>query len=336
MKFLIIRFSSIGDIVLTTPVIRCLKQQVENAEVHYLVKKSYSGIVGSNPYIDKVHILEDDLKKTIHCLKKEDYDYIIDLHHNLRSLRVKLALRNVPSFSFNKLNFQKWLLTSLKINKLPAVHIVDRYMATVRPLGVRNDWKGLDYVIPKEEVVPIEQLPLPHRFGFVGIVIGAAHNTKKLPVHKLKELCMSIDHPVVLLGGQEDREIGEEIASIDDIKIFNACGKFSLNGSADLVRKAKVIVTHDTGLMHIAAAFKKPIIAVWGNTVPEFGMTPYYGQWDVLRSNFEILNLRCRPCSKIGYSKCPLGHFKCMELQDMNTIRDRTREILLSMSNHRS
>jgi ADP-heptose:LPS heptosyltransferase len=328
MKVLIIRFSSIGDIVLTTPVVRCLKQQLENVEVHYLVKKSFSSIVESNPYIDKVHVLEDDLKQTIESLKKENFNYIIDLHHNLRTWKVKHALKNVPAFSFNKLNYEKWLLTAFKINRLPKVHIVDRYMFTVRPFEVRNDHKGLDYFIPEKDVLSIEQLPLSHRFGFIGIVIGAAHNTKKLPLHKLKELCTRIDHPIILLGGPEDKNHGDEIASVDTIKVWNACGRFNINQSADLVRKSKLIITHDTGLMHIAAAFKKPIISVWGNTVPEFGMAPYFGRSEIKSSKFEILNLSCRPCSKIGYKKCPRGHFKCMELHDMESVKKIAMEIL--------
>jgi heptosyltransferase-2 len=146
-------------------------------------------------------------------------------------------------------------------------------------------------------------------------------NTKKLPVHKLKQLCAGLAHPIILLGGQQDRVTGEQVASVDPVKIYNAGGKFSLNESADLVRRSKLIITHDTGLMHIAAAFKKPIISVWGNTVPEFGMGPYYGNEQVSSTMAEIKNLSCRPCSKIGFDKCPKGHFKCMELQDMEGIK---------------
>jgi heptosyltransferase-2 len=135
-------------------------------------------------------------------------------------------------------------------------------------------------------------------------------------------LCSKIDHPIVLLGGPEDRENGNEIASIDPIKIYNSCGKFNLNESADLVRRARLIITHDTGLMHIAAAFKKPIISIWGNTVPAFGMTPYFGNKLQASQVFEVRKLACRPCSKIGYSKCPLKHFKCMELQDIKAIAE--------------
>jgi ADP-heptose:LPS heptosyltransferase len=208
-------------------------------------------------------------------------------------------------------------LTALRINTLPKVHIVDRYLATLKKFGVRNDGKGLDYFIPQKDEIQPKDIPTQHQFGYIAIVIGAAHNTKKLPLHKLKELCSKIDHPIILLGGPEDKANGDEIASVDDIKIYNACGKFNINESADLVRKAKVIISHDTGLMHIAAAFKKPIISVWGNTVPSFGMTPYYGDYQNHETRFEIEKLWCRPCSKIGYKKCPLGHFKCMELHDV-------------------
>lgn len=327
MKFLIIRFSSIGDIVLTTPVIRCLKQQVPDAEIHYLTKKGFRGLISSNPYIDKIILLDSSWDLMIHQLQQEEYDYIIDLHHNLRTLRIKRALKNVPSFSFNKLNLRKWLLTALKINTLPKIHIVHRYLAAVRSFGVVNDGKGLDYFIPEKDKIVSDDIPISHQMGYIGIVIGAALNTKKLPLDKLKKLCNSIAYPLILLGGKEDAADGIEIASVDPIRIYNACGKFNLNESADLVRKAKLIITHDTGLMHIAAAFKKPIVSIWGNTVPAFGMDAYYGNTPVIDQKFEI-DLWCRPCSKIGYSKCPLGHFKCMRAQDMTGIENAVSKIL--------
>lgn len=321
MKVLVIRFSSIGDIVLTTPVMRCLKQQLPDVTVHYLTKKSFRGLVETNPYVDKVHVLGDDWEAMIAELQAEQFDLVVDLHKNLRTLRVKRALRKVKNVSFPKLNIEKWLFTSfLKINRLPKEHIVDRYLATVAHLGVKNDGRGLDYFIPKQDEVDAGDLPMSHQAGYVGVVIGAALNTKKLPVEKLKELCRLINRPIVLLGGPEDREEGEEIASVDRVKIYNACGKFKLNESACLVRNARIVVTHDTGLMHIAAAFKKPVISVWGNTVPDFGMTPYYGDAKVSSTLFEVEGLSCRPCSKIGYKKCPRGHFKCMNLQNIRDI----------------
>ncbi len=320
-KFLIIRFSSIGDIVLTTPVIRCLRKQIPDAEIHFLTKQAFSGLLSSNPYIDKVHTLGSSFDLMLHELKVEDYDCIIDLHHNLRTLRVKRFLKGVPSYSFSKLNIEKFILTNFKINRMPAKHIVDRNLATVSAFGVVNDGLGLDYFIPEKDRTKKEDIPVPHQLGYIGIVIGAALATKKMPIHQLQALCAAIHYPIILLGGKEDIEAGKAIAAQDDVKIYNACGKFNLNESADLVRNAKYIITHDTGLLHIAAAFQKPMIAIWGNTVPAFGMYPYYGAKSNHHfDNVEINKLWCRPCSKIGYNKCPKGHFKCMEKIDVKDI----------------
>ena len=350
MKFLIIRFSSIGDVVLTTPVVRCLKRQIATAEVHYLTKASFQPILAANPYIDKIHCLTDDLDAVIESLRGEDFDYVIDLHHNLRTLKVKRALGK-KAFSFAKLNIEKWWYTNFKWNRMPDRHIVDRYMDTVSSFGVKNDGAGLDYFIPAADELGLGDIPTSHQAGYVGLVIGAALATKKLPFHKLKEICEQTRFPLVLLGGPEDAAVGMELAAIDPIRIYNSCGKFNLNESAALVRQAKLIVTHDTGLMHIAAAFKRPVVSIWGNTVPEFGMYPYYGENYL--SNYgggaekgreasggvgagkfgrgeggrklpyemmEVEGLSCRPCSKIGYKKCPKGHFKCMEQQPVERV----------------
>ncbi len=323
-KFLIVRFSSIGDIVLTTPVIRCLKQQVPDAEVHFLTRDRFHSVVEHNPYIDKVHQLAHSWELMIEELKTEDYDYIIDLHHNSKTLRLKNALKK-KSFSFYKLNIQKYILTAFKINLLPKLHIVDRYMKTVESFGVKNDGKGLDYFISKEEETQMHDIPVSHTAGYIACVIGAAHGTKRWPVHKWKEFCAQLNHPIILLGGPEDAANGNEIASVDDIKIYNACGKFKLNESADLVRKAKLVISNDTGLMHIAAAYQKIIISLWGNTVPSFGMTPYYGDFSMTSLQMQA-KVWCRPCSKIGYDKCPLGHFKCMEKIEVEEILKRVRQ----------
>jgi heptosyltransferase-2 len=327
MKFLIIRFSSIGDIVLTTPVIRCLKTQVVTAEVHVVTKKNFAPIFTANPYVDKMHYLENDLCKTISELQNEDFDYVIDLHHNVRTLKVKRALRK-KAFSFNKLNIEKWIYVNTKMNVMPKVHIVDRYMKTVEHFGVKNDGAGLDYFIPEHEHVKEEDIPTSHLAGYIGLVVGGAHGTKKYPLEKLKRLCTEIHHPIIILGGKEDQLVGDELSKIDPYKIYSACGKFSLNESADLVRRSKLVITNDTGLMHVAAAFKKPVISLWGNTVPEFGMYPYYGNATVSNEIFETRKLWCRPCSKIGFKKCPLGHFKCMNLIDPAKVMETAEGII--------
>jgi ADP-heptose:LPS heptosyltransferase len=316
-KFLIIRLSSIGDIVLTTPVVRCLKNQVEDTEIHYLTKSIFSQVIQNNPYIDKIHLFENNLSQIIKLLRNEHFDYIIDLHHNLRSFIIKNRL-NVLSFSFKKLNFQKWLMVQWKINKLPNLHIVDRYLETIALFDVSNDNRGLDFFISPEYNNVTHTLPPLFQTGYIGYVIGAKHATKQLPLEKMIDLCRKLQHPIVLLGGSEDMKTGNQLVSVLGITVFNACGKYNLQQSAALVRDSKVIITHDTGLMHIAAAFKKPILSIWGNTIPEFGMYPYSPGGENIQ--FEVPNLHCRPCSKIGYSSCPKKHFKCMINQDVKEI----------------
>lgn len=307
-KFLIIRFSSIGDIVLTTPVIRCLKQQVPGAEIHYCTKRSFQSLIESNPYVDKGIYLDGSLNDLIRQLRTERYDYIIDLHNNLRTRIIKLRLA-VPSHSFDKLNWEKWLYVQFKVNTMPPLHIVDRYLKTTESFGVVNDGKGLDYFIPYKDIVEPEWFPITHRRGFVAYAIGGQHHTKKLPVARMIELCRKINYPMVLLGGKEDAAAGEEVLqALGDKLIYNACGKYNLNQSASILQQSALVFSHDTGLMHIAAAFRKKIYAIWGNTTPQLGMYPY-------KTNFVSLEnklLPCRPCSKIGYDQCPKGHFNCM------------------------
>jgi len=311
LKVLIIRFSSIGDIVLTTPVIRCIKEQVKDVELHYCTKSSFKGIIESNPFIDKVFTVNDSDKELIQDLKKENYDVIIDLHKNLRSLRVKQALK-AKSYSFDKLNIRKFFLVKFKWNIMPAIHIVDRYMKTVEALGVKNDNKGLDYFIPEKDELDLDWYPKNFQSGFIAFAIGGQHQTKRLPLAKMLDLCEQLNTKIVLLGGKEDVQDAEEIESYFKDKtteILNLVGKINLNQSASVIKKSDSVLTHDTGLMHIASAFKKKVNSIWGNTVPELGMYPYLTEHKI----FEVKDLNCRPCSKIGFDSCPKGHFKCME-----------------------
>ncbi len=314
-KILITRFSSIGDIVLTTPVIRCIHQQL-NVEVHYITKKAYRNILSDNPYIHKVWTIEKEIDELIPALKAEQFDHIVDLHHNLRTLRLKLKL-GVPSSSFPKLNIEKWLLTNLKINRLPDIHIVQRYFKTVEQLGVYNDEAGLDYFIPDKDCVDLGNLGLATR-PYISFAIGAKFATKRMPTNKIIEICSHINLPIVLLGGKEDQDTGQQIAAASGLHVINACGQYSLNGSASLVQQSFLLITHDTGLMHIGAALQKPIISIWGSTVPEFGMYPYRCQ----HHKIEVSGLFCRPCSKIGYNTCPKKHFNCMQQIDIDHIRE--------------
>ncbi len=324
MKILILRFSSIGDIVLTSPVMRCIKTQFPDYTVHYATKKQNESLLQYNPYIDKLHLLDNDFNDFCRTLKAEKFDMILDLHHNLRTLRIWSRLM-VKRHTLDKLNWEKWLMVRFKINILPYMHIVDRYLDTAVELGVKNDGKGLDFFINPNE--NIHQFPLPGKY--VVYAIGGQYFTKKLPFNKQLELFKTIHEPIVLIGGKEDMEQGEKLAA-ESHQIMNYCGQLSIHQSALVMQGADKVYTHDTGMMHIAAALQKPIISFWGNTIPEFGMTPYYGDTSANSRPFvdgpeshksvirEVQDLDCRPCTKIGFDKCPLGHFACMELQEFN------------------
>lgn len=322
LKFLIIRFSSIGDIVLATPAIRCLKQQMPGAEVHFLTKKKFKAVTVANPYIDKFHYFDNDFSETIKAIRTEEYDYIIDLHKNLRTLRLYFETDTKTKWlSYRKLSVQKFLLTKWHINTMPGIHISKRCLNALESLGIKDDGRGLDYFIPADEAIKNTDLPLSHRMGFMVMVIGASFYTKKLPVPKLQELCQSINHPIILIGGKEDIPEAEAIAAVDPIKIYNACGKFSLNESADITRQAKLVISHDTGLQYIACAFQKKVLAIWGGTSPKLDVEPFYGtSQEAKHINYIVHALPCQPCSNFGTRTCPKKHFKCMLLQDVNAI----------------
>lgn len=321
-KILIIRFSSIGDLVWTTPVIRCIKQQLPGVELHFCTKIQYKSMLEANPYLDKLHFLEDSIGPLINNLKKEKFDFIVDLHRNIRTALIKLRL-NTRSRAYDKLRIKRFLYTNFQVNFMPNCHVVDRYFEAVTPLGVKNDDRGLDYFIPEKDEVERNWLPKTHQKEYVAFVIGATGWTKILPFTKMIELCDKINKPIVLVGGKEDMEAGDRLENFfnspkDEFSeglrklgkrtvIFNACGKFNLSQSASLVKEAQLVFGHDTGLTHIAAAFRKTIFSIWGGTVPN-NFYPYGTRFFLL----ENTKLKCRPCSKSGRSKCPKGHFKCM------------------------
>ena len=319
LKILVIRFSSIGDVVLTTPVIRCLKKQLPNAEIHFITKKGFSSILQDNPNIDKLITIQSSIQEVLVQLREEKYDWIIDLHKNVRTLSLKQKLK-VPSRSFPKLNVEKWLLVKMKINKMPPVHIVDRYFETVKHLGVKNDCQPCDFYISETAKIDISST-LKIDENYICVAIGAQFETKRIPFQKLIEIFEKIEDTIVILGGEMDKDLAQKIKEKLPLKkIVNTCGNFNLQQSASIVRQSKVLLTNDTGMMHIASCFQIPTVSVWGNTVPALGMYPYFPQNPSWFSMHEVADLKCRPCSKIGFQKCPKVHFNCMNLQNVEAI----------------
>ncbi|NOU47387.1 MAG: glycosyltransferase family 9 protein [Bacteroidales bacterium] len=325
-KILVIRFSSIGDIVLTSPVIRCLAVQLPDTEIHVLTRKVNACLFTSNPSVKKTIAYDKKLNEVIDLLRVENYDHIVDLHKNIRSFRVRFSLRK-PATSFPKLNIQKYLLVRFKMKPMPDIHIVDRYFEAVKSLGVVNDGRGLDYFFSDAKKIDTNKWSSDFNNGYYAVVIGGKHTTKILPVEKVIEVCRLLDKPVVLLGGNEDAARGKMIAESLKTNVFDACGKLSLDESARILKVASAVLTNDTGLMHIAAALHKPIVSVWGNTVPELGMSPYLPDEPHKSILIENKEIKCRPCSKIGFDKCPKGHFNCMMTLNSSEIADKLMNI---------
>ncbi len=322
MKLLIIRFSSIGDIVLTTPLLRVLAQADEKHEIHYVTKKKYLQVIAHNPYISKIHTFEHGITEVEKNLQVEHFDFVLDLHHNLRSHRL-IATLGRPSKSFNKLNYEKWIAVNFKWNILPAVHIVKRYFDPLSFLNLKYDGQGLDYFTGEIDSAKMQSFDINFEENFIVFVVGGAHATKQIPEDILIKIAANCQNKIVLLGGKDDVTKANNLALQIGVGCHNLTAQLSLNESAWVVSKSTKVLTSDTGLMHIAAAYKKEIISLWGNTIPEFGMYPLMPLGLEKQSHiFEVKGLKCRPCSKIGFKTCPKKHFHCMTLQDIDGIRE--------------
>jgi ADP-heptose:LPS heptosyltransferase len=193
---------------------------------------------------------------------------------------------------------------------MPEAHIVDRNLNTLSHFQIINDGKGLEHFIPEEDEFPLTNLPESFRNAYVALVLAGTYATKRMPAEKYKSLITGSDIPFVLLGGKSERALASLILSWETKNVVDFTGKLRINQSASLVKNARLVIANDTGLMHIAAAFHKKILSVWGNTTPELGMYPYLPE-----DGSEILELKglsCRPCSKLGYHECPQKHFRCM------------------------
>jgi heptosyltransferase-2 len=313
-KILVIRFSSIGDLVLSSPVYRALKKRFPGVEIHLAVKEKLKGILQENPNIDDFKVLETSIWSLAFQLRNENYDCIIDLHNNLRSFILKLIIAK-PSFTVAKKNISKWRMVTLK-HKISVPHIVDRYLDTIVDLGAQNDGLGLEFFTDSNSkswgLDFLAKDPSPYSV----FAIGGQFATKRLPSNKWVELANKLNARIVIIGGKEDLPLSQALAKETTAPIENLCGQLSINQSAEIIRHAQKVYTNDTGMMHIAAAFNKDIDVFWGNTLPELGMYPYYPTKNAANfQNHQVMNLGCRPCSKIGFHECPKGHFKCMTEQ---------------------
>ena len=302
-KILIIRLSSLGDILLTTPVIRALKMKYPSAQIHFAVRKDFEDAVHFNPYLDRIILYDKNnplfaRRELMHI----GYDLIIDLQNNSRSRALSRNLTAVVH-RFHKPTFKKLLLVWTKINLLKDFKTIsERYAESA---AVKLDGKGLELSIPGEVFSRLED-----GRKYIGFCPGARHFTKRWPPEYFIELGNSLTklgYTIVIFGGADEAETCGKINSGIGGSINLQNDNRLLQLAADM-KTCTAIVANDSGLMHVAAAVGVPVIAVFGSTVKELGFAPFGVENLVLENK----SLSCRPCSHIGKAKCPKKHFKCM------------------------
>ncbi len=303
-RFLFIRLSSMGDVLLTTPLLRALRQKYPHAEIHYLTRPAYAELLSYNPHLSALHTWPPS-----EALLRTPWDGVMDLQRNLRTWRLRMRLHYKRWTTFPKKNWRKWWSVRLR-RPLPVEHIVKRYGEALRPWGIEPSTLGpLDVYVPNAVQNRIrEEMYRLHPGPWLAIGLGGTYATKKWPTLYKLYVMQRLGWPLVLLGGHLEAEEAAFLTERMEGPVLNGAGRYSLLETAAAIAEADLVLTHDTGTAHLAAAFQKPTVVLWGNTIPAFGMTP----WQTPHLNLEVPNLPCRPCSKLGFPKCPRHHHNCM------------------------
>jgi len=347
-KILIIRFSSIGDIVLASLLIRTLRNAYPDALIDFLVKSEYAELVRHNPYLSSVIELktsETDERTTLkRRIRSEQYDLIVDIHNSLRSRYLRMFSGAKRTTVINKRIIPRFALVKFKKNIYKdVVPIAERYLETVSKLNVQNDGKGLELFIPEDTMSAVSAIIQKYNLDRYETVYGfaptAKHFTKRWPQERFVELGIRIAKnsrtKIFIFGGKEETDYCGDIAQMMNAELGSSAaesmaGKFSLLETAAALDYCSVVVSNDTGIMHIAAARKRNLVAIFGSTVREFGFFPY-GTNNVV---VEQEGLDCRPCSHIGRNSCPKGHFKCMKDISTDTVLAAIGEVYGYPSEH--
>lgn len=305
-RILIIRLSSLGDVLLTTPVIRAIKKEFPGASIDFLVREEYVDAIKFNPNINVVYALSrsEKSKFLIKVLNGNRYNFIVDLQNNIRS-RLIVSSLNRTTYSYKKPTWDKYLLFRFKINRYKEIKsITERYCESIP--GLKLDKLGLELHTPQNI-----SSDLPSEKNYLGLCPGSKHFTKRWPSEYFIELgneLISKGYEILVFGGKDDKEVCELITSQINGSI-NLSNDNDLIKTANEIKNCKLVICNDSGLMHVAAAAGVPVITIFGSSVREFGFSPY----GVPNLILENKSLSCRPCSHIGRSNCPKKHFKCMK-----------------------
>ena len=323
-KILIIRFNSIGDIVLTSPVIRNLA--IEGYELHYLCKKAYRSLLEPNPYLSQLWLFEGDYKILIKQLKAERFDYVLDLHNNLRSYRIKSQL-SCRTYTLTKSRWRNFLLTRFDWARKQREHIVYRFLDVASPLLTVNVNAMPEFYFPKGK--SYGHISLPSKYSV--IVVSTAFYTKNIPVNKLIHFLELSSETWILIGGPDDLQRADQIMQgVKQNNCRSLVGKLSLDESAYVMKESSLVLSGDTGMMHIAAALAVPVVAVFGSTHPILGYTPFSQNTESNYAIVENKNIACRPCTRQGRHSCPKKHFRCMNDISVEEIKHQVELLLKS------
>ncbi|MEW6619388.1 MAG: lipopolysaccharide heptosyltransferase II [bacterium] len=336
-KILIIRLSSIGDILLSSPLIRLIRKRFPDAEIDMVICAEFEELVSANPNINQVILFDRKtgirgLLRLCKKIKEKQYDLIVDIHKKLRSLVICLTSGAKQKVSYNKHSFLRFLLVKFKINRYSNTpYMANLYLKSIERFGVEDEGQGLEfYITPSKEAVILELLRsegISKEDILIGIAPGAYWATKKWPKERYIELAnwliQNKKSKIVIFGGKDEVELSQEIKLALFNKPIVAAGRLSLMETAALLKRCKVLITNDTGIMHISVAVKTPVVAIFGPTVKEFGYYPYRGANRVISKD-----LPCRPCSTKGSSKCPIKTFDCMRLISSNEVLEAVKELL--------
>lgn len=320
-KLLVVRLSSLGDILLTTPFIRALKRRFPHSRLDYLTGSRYHELLQNNPHIDHLIIMDEsggkkEIRSIAERIKSENYDAFIDLHGAIRSLQIRRKSKIHPVFTFKKYRFQRVVLILLKRNIYPDDRSMALWMLDVgESLGVQDDGDGLDLFVESEIEHNTRKLlevkSQNSQTDWIAMAPGARHFTKRWPIDRWIDLARRLtdayDVRIMVLGDDKDRQLGKEIITGIDGQGYNGAGLFRLSESAAALSCCKVAITNDSGLSHMAAARRIPVIAMFGPTVRAFGFHPFRVPYRIMERS-----LPCRPCSTKGSSRCSLKHFRCM------------------------
>ncbi len=303
-KILIIRLSSLGDILLTTPVIRSLKRKFPNSQIDFIVKKQFKDALLYNSNISNVIIYENENVKLLKSdLKSENYDLVIDLQNNFRSNELTNGMKGQIR-RFKKPSVKKLLLVWFKINLLKDLKTIhERYAEAA---GIEIDNKKLELFYPQDVKTELKESG-----KYIGLAPGSKHFTKRWPSEYFIELGNNLvkqGFTIVLFGGKDDKELCTAI-SVNINGSINLQNEDQLLQTAAEMKRCKLIISNDSGLMHTASAAGVPLVSIFGSTVREFGFMPEGSQNLILENK----SLSCRPCSHIGKENCPQKHFKCMK-----------------------